>query len=168
PLTPEEELLLLRVELVGALLHPSLQILEPPDLLPDRREVRQHPPEPALRHVDAAATLRLLLDDRAALTLRAHEQDAVPLERHLPGGLLRLSQELERLLEVDDVDAVPLREDVLPHLRVPAAGLVPEMDTCLEELSDLGFDHSLACLVFRVFTSTAFQRLPPGSRDPGR
>ena len=43
--------------------------------------------------------------------------------------------------------------------------LVPEMDTCLEELSDLGFDHSLACLVFRVFTSTAFQRR--ATRSPG-
>ena len=33
----------------------------------------------------------------------------------------------QRLLQVDDVDAVALGEDVALHLRVPAAGLVPEV-----------------------------------------
>jgi hypothetical protein len=41
---------------------------------------------------------------------------------------------LERLLEVDDVDAITLAEDVLRHLRVPALGLVAEVDPGLEEL----------------------------------
>src|SRR5690606_17063748 len=122
-------------------------------------------PQPALRHVEAAATLRLLLDDRPELPLGAHEQDAVSLERDVPRRLLRLLQQLERLLQIDDVDAVPLREDVLPHLRVPAAGLVSEMDTRLEELSELGFDHSMACLSLRVFR---LHRLPaPATRFPG-
>src|SRR5207249_11150263 len=40
----------------------------------------------------------------------------------------------EGLLEIDDVDAVPLSEDVLAHLRVPTLGLVPEMHTGLQEL----------------------------------
>ena len=41
---------------------------------------------------------------------------------------------LERLLEVDDVDAVALAVDEPLHLRVPAAGLVTEVDTGLEQL----------------------------------
>ena len=38
------------------------------------------------------------------------------------------------LLQVDDVDAVALGEDEALHLRVPATGLVPEVDAALEQL----------------------------------
>ena len=41
-------------------------------------------------------------------------------------------QHAHRLLEVDDVDAVALAEDIPPHLRVPAAGLVSEVDPRFE------------------------------------
>ena len=40
----------------------------------------------------------------------------------------------ERLLQVDDVDAVALGEDESLHLRVPATGLVPEVDAAVEQL----------------------------------
>ena len=40
----------------------------------------------------------------------------------------------QRLLQVDDVDAVALGEDEALHLRVPAPGLVPEVDAALEQL----------------------------------
>src|SRR5690606_39466353 len=42
----------------------------------------------------------------------------------------------QRLLQVDDVDAVALGEDEALHLRVPATGLVPEVDAALEQLTD--------------------------------
>ena len=38
------------------------------------------------------------------------------------------------LLEVDDVDAVPLAEDVRLHLRIPALGLVSEVDAGLQQI----------------------------------
>ena len=41
----------------------------------------------------------------------------------------------QRLLQVDDVDAVALGEDEPLHLRVPTAGLVSEVDAALEELA---------------------------------
>jgi hypothetical protein len=47
-------------------------------------------------------------------------------------GLLDLPQ---RLLEVDDV--MPALGDEPAHLRVPATGLMPEVDACLEEVLDL-------------------------------
>src|SRR5690606_31859639 len=112
------------------------------DLTPDGREVRQHAAQPTLGHVECTATLRLLLDDRPQLPLRADEQHAFALERQLPGRLLRLSEKLERLLQVNDVDPVALREDVPPHLRVPTAGLVSEMDTRFEQVLELGFRHA--------------------------
>ena len=40
----------------------------------------------------------------------------------------------QRLLQVDDVDAVALGEDVALHLRVPAPGLVPEVHAGVEQL----------------------------------
>ena len=42
----------------------------------------------------------------------------------------RLFQAADRLLQVDDVDAVALGEDKGPHPRVPAPCLVPEVRTC--------------------------------------
>ena len=50
---------------------------------------------------------------------------------------LRVSMvQVERLeREIDDVNAVALAEDVRLHLRVPAPGLVTEMDACLKELT---------------------------------
>ena len=45
--------------------------------------------------------------------------------------LQRILEQVRRLLQVEDVDAVALAEDELLHLRVPAAGLVAEMDAGL-------------------------------------
>ena len=44
------------------------------------------------------------------------------------------------LLQVDDVDAVAVGEDVRAHLRVPALGLVAEVDACFEQ--SLHRDHA--------------------------
>src|SRR5690606_21051932 len=41
----------------------------------------------------------------------------------------------DRLLQVDDVDLVPVAEDVWRHPGIPEAGLVTEMDTRLQHLS---------------------------------
>src|SRR5690606_22890172 len=40
----------------------------------------------------------------------------------------------QRLLQIDDVDAVAVGEDEPLHLRVPATGLVPEMRAAVEQL----------------------------------
>src|SRR5262249_20277212 len=50
---------------------------------------------------------------------------------HELGGVL---EHLEGLLQVDDVNAVALAEDVLLHLGIPALGLVPEVDARFEQL----------------------------------
>jgi hypothetical protein len=73
------------------------------------------------------------LDDGLELTLGAHEEDVVALERHLLEELGCLLQLPERLVEVDQIDARALGEDELAHLRVPAAGLVPEVGTGFEQ-----------------------------------
>ena len=55
--------------------------------------------------------------------------------------------ERQRLLQVDDVDAVALGEDEALHLRVPAPGLVPEVDAALEELAHRDDGHAVFLLV---------------------
>ena len=49
-------------------------------------------------------------------------------------NLIAVVEPGDGLLQVDDVDAVALGEDELAHLRVPAAGLVAEVDAGLQQL----------------------------------
>ena len=92
-----------------------------------------------VRHADA---LGLLFDRVLRLFLRADEENRpVPLGEVACEGV-RLLEQLQRLLEIDDVDAAAhgrftgrITEDEALHLRVPAAGLVAEVNAGLQELS---------------------------------
>src|SRR5690606_29508072 len=154
--TIEHQALLLRVEVERPLLLAALQFAQPADLLLDRGEVRQHPAEPALRHIERVRPLGLALDDWTKLALRADEQHAVSARDHVPHQRLRQLDLTRSLLEIDDVDAVALREDELPHLRVPTARLVAEVYAGLEEVLNLGCRHPAP---FGLF-------LPPPSSTP--
>ena len=83
----------------------------------------------------------------------------VPTKRTLPPrSAVRLrkaydsSSRARRLLQVDDVDAAALAEDVRLHLGVPAARLVAEVDAAREQVLHargvLGGRH--ACLLWTV------------------
>ena len=58
----------------------------------------------------------------------------LPLRAQLGDKLRRVLEQLERLLQVDDVNSVALAEDVFLHLRIPALGLMPEVNTRFEQL----------------------------------
>ena len=77
------------------------------------------------------------LDDLLGLLLRRHEEDLLALGHHAAEELRRLVDQLDGLGQVDDVDAVALVEDVAFHLRVPALGLVAEMQAGLDEVLEL-------------------------------
>ena len=97
-------------------------------------EVGEHPAEPTLvdeRHVDPA---RLVGDGLLRLLLGADEHDRAAVRDGLAHELVGAVDVGQRLLQVDDVDAVALGEDVALHLRVPAAGLVPEVHAGLQQL----------------------------------
>src|SRR5690606_20607477 len=81
------------------------------------------------------------LDDRAQLALRADEEHAVAPEHDLADRLLRDVQTIERLAQVDDVDAVALGEDEGLHLRIPTARLVAEVDSGFQEMVELNVGH---------------------------
>src|SRR5205085_5803023 len=82
----------------------------------------------------AAAALGFFRDGILRLALGADEQDGAPFRRRLLHELRRVFEHLERLLQVNDVNAVALAEDVFLHLGVPALGLVPEVDARFEQL----------------------------------
>ena len=113
----------------------ELQLLETGDTLGDCLEVGQHAAEPALVHVGHANALSLLLDGRLSLLLRANEKDVATMSNGLLDEVVGLVDVINGLLEIDDVDRVTIGEDVTLHLRVPAAGLMPEVDTSFKQLA---------------------------------
>jgi len=125
--------------LLGALLNlrggeEGLQLLQPVDPLGDGLEVGEHAAEPALVHIGHARTLRLHAHDVLGLLLGPHEEDRPAAHGQVLNEAERALQLLHGLLEVNDVDAVPLRVDVAGELGVPALPLVAEVDTGFQEL----------------------------------
>jgi hypothetical protein len=68
------------------------------------------------------------------LALGADEQHLAAAGDGLANEIERASEKRHGLREIDDVDAVPLAEDVRLHLGVPAVGLVAEMRPGLKQL----------------------------------
>ncbi len=95
---------------------------------PSQRFVTKYMPERA----------RLFLDDVLRLALGADEQDVAAAADGLDDEVERALEEARRLVEVDDVDAVARAVDERAHLRVPALGLVAEVDARVEERAEAG------------------------------
>ena len=111
-----------------------VQVVQPVDPLADRVEVGQQAAQPALVHVQHAGLLGDVPDRVLGLLLGPDEQDHPALGGQiLHEGAGPLQQDLG-LQQVDDVDAVSLAEDVAAHLRVPAARLMAEVDSGLQQL----------------------------------
>ena len=131
-LARELELLLLREALERAGLDHVLELAHALDALVDRPEVREHAAQPAEVDVGHPGPRCLLLDRVLDLLLGGDEQDRAAAGDEVAGERVGLFDPADRLLQVEDVDAVALREDESLHLRVPTAGLVAEMDPSLE------------------------------------
>jgi hypothetical protein len=123
----------------------------------DGGEVREHAAEPALVDVGHAHPGGLLGDGLLGLLLRPDEQDGAAVGDRLLDEVEGPVDVGQRLLQVDDVDAVALGEDEALHLRVPPAGLVAEVNAALEQLSH-GDDggHELVLQVGRPAEPGAF------------
>ncbi len=79
------------------------------------------------------------------LALGADEQDAAALGDGVAHRLERLVQHRHALGEIDDVDVVAGAEDVITHLRVPAVGLMAEVNASFQQLAHavIGQRHGL-------------------------
>ena len=125
----------------AVLLH-GLELLHTVDALTDGAEVGHHAAQPASVDIVHAAAGSLVTDGLLSLLLGADEQDLAALCSGVANEVVSLIELLHGLLQVDDVDAVALGEDVLCHLGVPAAGLVTEVHTCFEKLLHRNDCHS--------------------------
>src|ERR1017187_9276807 len=67
------------------------------------------------------------------LALGPDKQHQLARRRQLSNELRRLFEHLQRLLQIDDVNAVAFAEDIFLHLRIPALRLVTEVDASLEQ-----------------------------------
>ena len=80
--------------------------------------------------------------------------------------VVRLVDEGERLLQVDDVDAGTLGEDEALHLRVPTAGLVPEVHAAVEQLANGDDGHEPYSFVLSCRSGRRPGALVPGTAPP--
>ena len=119
-----------QLELALALQAP--QLVQVRDPVGDRPPVRQQAAEPAVRDVRHADAARLLGDGVLRLLLRADEEDRAAALCEVAREVVRLLEQLGGLRQIDDVDAAALGEDEALHLRVPATGLVAEVDAGLQ------------------------------------
>ena len=113
----------------------AFEFLQPLDPLDDGAEVGEHAAQPALVHEGHPDPGRLLGDGFLGLLLGADEQHLAAAGDGVLDERVRAVDVGQRLLQVDDVDAVALGEDEALHLGIPAAGLMPEVDAALEELA---------------------------------
>src|SRR4029453_17999074 len=114
----EEQELLLGVTGAGDVLEVDLfEFLHALDTLGDSLEVGEHTAQPTLVHVRLANAGSLLGNCFLSLLLGADEQDGAAVGDSSLDELVGAVDVGQRLLEVNDVDAVALREDEALHLR---------------------------------------------------
>ena len=127
----------------------ALVFLHLVDALLNGLEVRQHATEPTLVDVGHAALLGVGLDGVLGLTLGSDEEDVATVCREVTDVGVGVFETVERLVEVNDVDAVALAVDESLHLRVPTTGLVSEVDARVKQLLHRDNCHGYTFLRFR-------------------
>src|SRR5262249_29988089 len=85
-------------------------------------------------HVEHAAAVGLFENGVLRLAFGADKQNPLPARGEIGNECGSFLEELERLLQVNDVDPIALAEDVLLHLRIPALGLMTEVHASFQKL----------------------------------
>jgi hypothetical protein len=126
--------LLGRQQIEFALLFPAVELMQAGDPGGHGVEVGQQPAQPALVDVGHFAAVGPFLDRVAGLLLGADEEHGAAAAGELAGETAGILQQRLGLQQVDDVDPVKLAEDEAAHVRVPAARLMAEVHSGLEQL----------------------------------
>ena len=124
-------------------------------------EVREHTAEPTLVDVGLTHALSLLSDGFLGLLLGADEEDRAAVGHGLLDEFEGVVDVAQRLLQVDDVDAVALGEDEALHLRVPTTGLVMRQAAAPTEVGPRGGRvRRMRCQPMRVASSILDRHAP--------
>ena len=97
-------------------------------------EIRQAAAQPTRVDIELTASFRFFLDRVLRLLLRAYKKNRLARFRALAYERIRFLDERRRHLQVDNVNIVSRRKDVLLHLGVPFSRLVSEVDACFQKL----------------------------------
>ncbi len=111
----------------------GVQFLQTLDGFLHRGHVGEQSAQPALVHVVLLAARGFFGDGFLRLALGADEQHRLALRGHLAHVPHRVLEQLQRFLQIDDVDPITFAKDVFFHLWIPALGLVPEVNACFEQ-----------------------------------
>src|SRR5947207_2097382 len=145
-LTLELNHFFLREQLITAIRGHFIEFLQPLHRFLDRHPVGEESAQPALVHIEHSAALRFFSDGVLRLPLGAYEEDCFAGGGDVLYEFRRLFEHLEGLLQVNNVDTVALPEDVLLHPRVPTFRLMPEVNTCFEQLLHSDVSQSTSSL----------------------
>ena len=124
---------LLGQQLVTAIGGHFVEFLEALHRLLHGNPIGQQAAEPAVVDVEHVAARRLFRDGVLRLALGADEHNRLALRGQFLHEFRRFLEHLQRLLEINDVNAVAFSKDVFLHLGIPALGLMPEVNTCFEQ-----------------------------------
>mgnify|MGYP000659456614 FL=1 len=142
------------------------------DALGHGLEVGQHTAEPTLGNVRHVHADSLIGNGFLSLLLGADEQHGAVVSDGSLDEVVGLVDHVERLEQVDDVDAVALGEDELLHLRIPTTGLVAEVQACLQHVAHIDLSHGITTSFCRFLPGHAFLRAAKALRrrptDTGR
>src|SRR5215472_8637156 len=122
----------------------GLEELQALDRFLERRPGGQCAAEPAVIHEKRAAALGLFGDGFLGLTLGTDKQNRPTLPGNVTDKAGSFTEHFQSLLQVDDVNAVALPEDVFLHLGIPTARLVTEVNAGLQQLLHGDFDSHIS------------------------
>jgi len=128
-----------RVLFLGELLHAAvfghgLEELQALDGLLQRGPIGQRAAEPAVIDKVRIAALGLFGDGFLGLALGADKQNGSALPGDVADEAAGFAEHFQGFLQVNDMNAVALPENVFLHFGVPAARLVAEMNAGLQQL----------------------------------
>ena len=97
-------------------------------------EVGQHAAQPAVIHIRHTNALGFFLNCFLSLLLGANEENIATMCNSLLNEVVGLVNVSKSLLEINDVNTVAFSEDETLHLRIPTAGLMTKVCTCIKQL----------------------------------
>ena len=124
-----------------------MELLKSCDSSLDGLEVGHHTTQPSSVYIVSTCTGSLFLDGISSLLLGAYEENFAAVSSYFVNEVVSLVELSYGFLQVNDVDAVSLSEDIGSHLRVPSSCLVTEMYTCFEKLLHRYYCHLFFLLI---------------------
>ena len=140
----DDGLLLFDVIVNGPIGLHFLDLLKAADRALNGGEISQRAPEPALGHKVLTALLGGFPDSLLSLFLGADEEHFATPSHSLAQETAGSVQLVKGLTEINDVNAVASVENERPHLGIPPLGLMPEMNTGIQQFLYANTNHNFS------------------------